>query len=139
MTVIELKAQFEALDWVKKVINYEEVEVKSDGTKIYHANILEVVEDACIGRTVAFYVLDEGGAGEEAYYKDRIPSATIKPFMQKLSPLLKQYNGKIIDKGENWALVNTKAYVGSEVEQSQYFVEDGETLSINEVTTPIIV
>lgn len=65
-------------DLGKKVLRVIGVDEQVDsaknaaGVKVYAANVLEKKDTTVIGRTIAFYVLDEGEAGEEAHYKDEV-------------------------------------------------------------------
>ena len=52
-------------------------ETKPDGTKIYITNVREEVQDKATYRNIAFYVVDEGEATEQAFYKDSTPKAGI--------------------------------------------------------------
>ena len=53
-------------------------EIKHDNGKWYSVEVRETVGKAAIYRTIHFYVIDEGTAKEEAYYKDKEPVASIK-------------------------------------------------------------
>lgn len=71
MTKAEILADIEAKS-IKVVAVAEEPDaVKNEaGIKQYIANVLEQKGDVVQGRNIAFYVVDEGLAGEVAYFRD---------------------------------------------------------------------
>ncbi len=71
MTKTELLADLEGKEFIDYVATPELVETKPDGTKLYLVNVREVVNKAALYRNISFYVVDEGGETEKAYYKDQ--------------------------------------------------------------------
>lgn len=73
----ELLFDLEKKEWCAFVEIPELLEVKKDGTNWYVVNIRDE-SDSKVGtyRNVHFYVVDEGGAGEVALYKDQEPDET---------------------------------------------------------------
>lgn len=71
MTKAQILADIEAKS-LKVVAVEEELDAVKNaaGIKQYIANVLEQSGDRVSGRNVAFYIIDEGGAGEAAYYRD---------------------------------------------------------------------
>lgn len=137
MNKAQIIAEIETKPFVGKLITVYEASVLPDGTKIYHAEILEIVENACRGKTIAFYVIDEGLPTEEAYYKDFEPIPTIQPFQNKMKPLLKEFNAKILEQGETWALAETNTLINTNgiysIQKDQYFLVDADPLQITKI------
>jgi hypothetical protein len=50
----------------------------SENLKIYRQIAHEQSEGKMVRKAILFYVSDEGGAGENAWYKDRLPSDAIR-------------------------------------------------------------
>ena len=50
----------------------------AENLKIYRQIVHEQSEGKMIRRAISFYVFDEGGGGEVAYYKDRKPTDSVK-------------------------------------------------------------
>jgi len=127
-----------AQSYVLKIINTEKVsDTKTvaeleDDTKIYHANIVERIGSVAKGRTVAFYVVNEGEETEQAFYKDKDISDSVDlTMLQRIEPLLLQYHGKVLDSGLNWAHVQANTVEGTALIQANYFVTyDNEALAI---------
>jgi len=78
MTKAQLLAALEAKDFVDAVGTPELLETKPDGTKWYGVNIREIKGTEGVYRNVYFYVVDEGGGGEVAYFKDEPPSQSVR-------------------------------------------------------------
>lgn len=137
MNKLQIITEIEQKPFVGKLISVKQESILPDGTKIYHAEILEIVENACIGKTIPFYVINEGLETEQAYYKDLEPIPTIQPFQNKMKPLLKQYNAKILEQGETWALAETNTLVNTagiySIQKDQFFLVDGEPLQITKI------
>ena len=77
MTKQELLDQLIGFDWVLLLNGNPELLDTIDLTNVYRQNIFENALDTGTYRWIYFYVYDEGGAGESALYKDRIPSPSI--------------------------------------------------------------
>jgi len=56
------------------------VEIKFNNGKWYEVSVLEITSDSKVGiyRNIHFYVVDEGTAKEQAFYKDQEPSKSVK-------------------------------------------------------------
>ena len=79
MTKQELLDDLLAKSWVNEIIGSPSLqETKPNGDKWYIINIREVTDNACTYRNIHFYVINEGEAGEIAYYKDKEPDKIIK-------------------------------------------------------------
>ncbi len=61
----------------------------AEGIKVYTVEVLERKDTTAVGRTIVFYVLDEGQPDEAAYYKDEIetPAPYQNAVVQYLSSL----------------------------------------------------
>lgn len=78
MTKQELLAKIAAQDWCDGLVGDSELlETKPNGDKVYMQNIREINGESCIYRNIHFYVIDEGGKAERAYFKDRAPALQI--------------------------------------------------------------
>lgn len=73
MTEAELLADLAGRDQVDWVGTAETTETKPDGTLWRIVNYREVLQDVSTYRNQTYYVVDPGGAGEVAYYKDVEP------------------------------------------------------------------
>ena len=139
MTKTQILAEIAAKPFVSKVMGVQLVSTLIDGTtKIYHAEVLEVTDSIyAVGRTIAFYCVDEGLPTEACYYKDKEALPLIQPFMDKVKPLLKQYNGSIKEQGETWCLAETNTLINTNgvysIQKDNYFVVDGEPLNITKI------
>jgi len=79
MTEAQLLADLAARDQVDWVGTPETAETKPDGTLWRIVNYREVLQDVSNYRNQTYYVVDPGGAGEAAYYKDEAPwKATVR-------------------------------------------------------------
>lgn len=79
MTKAELRSNLLAKDWVDHFIgSEEEIGTPHTGITEYEQSVLEVVGNACIGRSIRYYVKDEGEEDEVAYYKTSDPQASIE-------------------------------------------------------------
>lgn len=78
MTKTELLVDLAARDGIDSLIGVAE-DVTPSGdvgvVKWYSQAVWEVRGDAAVKKTITFYVIDEGGAGEVAYYKDAEPQS----------------------------------------------------------------
>lgn len=78
MTKAELLVDLASKSWVHHLSGAPSFkELKPDGTNWYAQNLADVFADTSVYRNVDFYVMDEGGAGEEAFYKDKIPVSVL--------------------------------------------------------------
>jgi len=73
MTKAELLADIDA-KVLKTVKVFEEPDSDKNaaGVKMYIANVMEQKGDTITGRNIGFYTINEGQAGEEAYYRDQV-------------------------------------------------------------------
>lgn len=79
MTKKELLAELESKDFVKRLISVDKVNNTSlANVNWYDANVFDCVGKCGIGRSISFYVLDEGTESEAAFYKDREPETSIQ-------------------------------------------------------------
>ena len=76
MTKAELNAEVQAKVWFAGVIENPKVDTDypQQNIKLYRAHVkVEVETNVLTHKHIYFYVLDEGGAGESAYYMDKNP------------------------------------------------------------------
>lgn len=78
MTKQELLTEFENLPFVAEIGEPELVETKQTGTKVYTVPFMDAVNDCAIYRSKVFYVRDEGGGLEEAFYHSSFPQSQIQ-------------------------------------------------------------
>jgi hypothetical protein len=104
----ELIQELENKTFVKKLTKLEDTGSASQDLKLYAQHYIETDGVVAKETKAHIYVLNEGLATEEAYYKDREPTASV----QSTHPLVKKYqatidgsNGKVIDKGEGFIVV----------------------------------
>jgi hypothetical protein len=131
MTKADLLAELISFDWCDYVGDPgAPVETKPDGTNWYIVNIRDVSGKTAVYRNVSFYVIDEGGAGESALYKDAEPSET-----QNRASALKQWILNAVDanptnyKGiqilwisERWEMVIYTILTGTPLVQKTFYV-----------------
>ncbi|MCA1807406.1 MAG: hypothetical protein LC687_06135 [Actinobacteria bacterium] len=91
MTKQELLDELLAKDYINTVEEPQLMETKPDGAKWYKVNVSETFQKVAVYRNIDFYVFDEGGAEEKAYYKDREPSMYVSPsaFRSEMNEALK--------------------------------------------------
>lgn len=78
MTKAELRTALENETWVESFIGDETlIGEPHPGIKEYEQSVLEVSGDAAIGRSIRYYVRDEGTENEVAWYKQKVPTASI--------------------------------------------------------------
>ncbi len=79
MNKAEIVADLKARDFIKIVFDVKLIG-EEDGVNLYEAGFFEAAttELAAIKRSCHFYVLDENEDTEQAFYKDREPSTTIR-------------------------------------------------------------
>jgi hypothetical protein len=79
MTKAELLVDLAGRDGIMSLVG-DPVDVTPSGdvgvVLWYQQAVWEVRGDAALKKSITFYVLDEGGAGEVAYYKDAEPQTT---------------------------------------------------------------
>jgi hypothetical protein len=74
----QLRADLAGRAWCESLIGDETlIGSPHDGITEYEQSVLEVTGDAAIGRSIRYYVRDEGGVDEVAWYKHSEPVATI--------------------------------------------------------------
>lgn len=78
MTKAELLAAL-ATKYSGGVVGTPVERANSNGVRTYQVDVLDVSGDVATGGTVLFYVVDEGGAGESAYWKQREPKPSPGP------------------------------------------------------------
>ncbi len=90
MTKQELLQDLINRDWVHAIGEPQLRETKPDGGLWYTVNISETYQKAAVYRNIDFYVFDEGGVAERAYYKDNEPTMYVSPsaFRHELNQLL---------------------------------------------------
>lgn len=71
----ELLNDLESKDFVLRLIGEPELQRDDIGYKWYTQQIFENLGDSGRGRTIHFYVLDEGEPEEKALYKDSTPKS----------------------------------------------------------------
>ncbi len=138
MTKTELLADLAGRDFVQSVSTPELLETKPDGAKWYGVNIREVTGDAGVYRNIQFYVYDEGGAGEEAFYKDSAPGSSARAsafrmWMQDTVDNLPN-NFKAIQIhwiSERWEMVVYSILAGTNpLSQKTYYIRKGVGASV---------
>ena len=78
MTKAELLVDLASKDWVHHLVDPPVLrETKPDGTTLYMQHLMDVAIDTAVYRDVFFYVYDEGGAGEDAFYQHKIPVSQV--------------------------------------------------------------
>ena len=78
MTKADILADIEAKSLKVVAVAEEPDAVKNAaGVKQYIANVLEQNGGVVQGRNIAFYVVDEGGAGEAAYFRDVVTPKSV--------------------------------------------------------------
>lgn len=87
MTKAELLENLLSRDFIGWVGAPDLLETKPDSTNSYIVNVREESALVAIYRNISFYVVDETGAGEKAFYKDAdikrsLPNAQFKDFVQ---------------------------------------------------------
>lgn len=78
MNKTEFLKDLKAKTFVDYVDNPKKMEEKPDGSIWYRVNVREVEKDCATYKNVDFYVVDEGGSSETAYYKDSPLTQTVK-------------------------------------------------------------
>lgn len=139
MTKAELLADLAARDGIDQLIGAATDVTPSGDVGIiawYDQAVLEVYGVAAIKKSVRFYVLDEGGPGEAAYYKDGEPQG--RPMVERME--LFSWMRDVVDadpnsyKGvqihyvsERWEMViySVLETTGGGVEWSTYYVRRG--------------
>lgn len=130
MTKIEFLADLASKNWCVYVGTPELLETKEDGANWYAVNIRDVSGKVGVYRNIHFYVIDEGGTGEAALYKD------IEPLESKNTMSdLKQWMINVIDnnptnyKGiqilwvsERWDMVIYNILTGTPLTQKTFYV-----------------
>jgi hypothetical protein len=103
----ELIQDLKNKSFVKKLTALEDTGLASQDLK--HAqHYIETDGNVAKETKAHIYVLDEGLETEEAYYKDREPTATVQtthPLAKKYKATIDGSNGKVIDKGEGFVVV----------------------------------
>lgn len=137
MTKNEIIAEILAKPFVNKMVSLVAESTMQDGTILYNMNVLETVGNSGKISTYTFYVINEGLAGESAYYKDAEPlTSKVQTFMSKVKPLLAQYNGVIKEQGDTWCLAEAnivKTGTPNTILKENYFIVDGENLTITKI------
>ena len=120
MTKAQFLTALGAMDFVSKVGTPELLETKPDGTKWYSVNLREVKGDACVYRNVNFYVVDEGKAGEAAFFKDEKPiqSVRTKAFYDWMKDAIKTTPDDFKGVQVNWVSEELEMVIYSKLETS---------------------
>ncbi len=116
----------------------------SENLKIYRQIVHEQSEGKMVRRAISFYVSDEGGGAESAYYKDRKPVDVVK--LEPITTFKAVVEGEIasrvaadqllrgiireIDEPGKWALVRALREVSSEAIEEDYLVYEKNDTSI---------
>ncbi len=79
MTKNELLQDLAGRSFIKAVGDPVLREVKDVGATWYTVNVAETFQNTAVFRNIDFYVFDEGGPEEEAYYKDQDPKMNVAP------------------------------------------------------------
>lgn len=112
MNKTKLKADLLGRSWVKTLIKEEDTLLAvPDGVKLqlYRQSFLEVGDVTAVDRAVFFYVVDEGEATEEAWYKNNEPTPSISEvhwLARKYDADIAAVNGKVVLDGENYIVVD---------------------------------
>lgn len=133
MTKIEFLADLASKNWCVYVGTPELLETKDDGANWYAVNIRD--ESGKVGgyQNIHFYVVDEGGAGETALYKDHEPLETQNTISDLKRWMLdavdvnpNNYKGiQILWTSERWDMVIYNVLEGSPLEQVTYYIRRG--------------
>jgi hypothetical protein len=105
----ELIQELENKTFVKKLTKLEDTGSASQDLKLYAQHYIESDGNVAKETKAHIYVLDEGLATEEAYFKDREPELSVQtthPLVKKYQSTINQYNGKVIDKGEDFIVLS---------------------------------
>ena len=123
----ELINDLESRSFVKQLTSLEDTMLASDNLKLYAQHYIET--DGLVAKETKahIFVIDEGLETEVAYYKDREPESSVQP----THPLVKKYqttidsvNGKVIDKGEGFIVVQGYEEVNGEMVAKTWFAEE---------------
>lgn len=109
----ELLNDLASKDFVSKLIGEPELQREDLGYKWYTQQIFEIVDNTGVGRTIHFYVLNEGKPDEKAVYKDRLPIKQSRGelFVDKIKDKLNAINGRIEVINEEGKYAIVKGYI----------------------------
>lgn len=133
LTKAELLTELNAHDWVISVDTPTLLETKPNGTKWYIVNFMEQVGNAGVASNIHFYVVDEGEAGENAFYKNAEPAeaksrqTSLKKWMiNAIDTNPNNYKGiQILWISERYNMIIFSILEGSPLEQTVYYVRRG--------------
>lgn len=112
MNKAELKADLEGRSWVKTLIQEEDTLLavpEGVNLKLHRQSFLEVGAVTAVDRAIFFYVVDEGEATEEAWYKNNEPTPSISEvhwLARKYDADIAAVNGKVVLSGDDYIVVD---------------------------------
>jgi hypothetical protein len=129
----ELLSNLLSKDWIGSVGSPTLLETKPDGSKLYSVNYREKVGNAGVYRNIQFYVVDEGGGGETAFYKDREPmeansdQSSLKAWLiNAIDNNPNNYKGiQILWASERWEMIIYTILEGTPLVQKTYYFRKG--------------
>jgi len=134
MTKNELLTELAARDWCENVSEPTLKETKSDGMLWYYVGVRDIGGNIGVYRNIHFYVVDEGGPGEVAYYKDSEPentlsraSAMTRWMKNAVLTAPDNYKGvQILWLSEKLEMVIFAVLEGTPLEQKVYYARKGQ-------------
>ena len=138
MKLIDIIQDLENRYFVKELTALEDTQLASQNIKLYVQHYLEVDGEVAKETKVFIYVINEGTELEEAFYKDREPESSLRP----INPLVKKYqdiinsvNGKVVDQGVGWIVVDGYETdgAGGMIKKSWFADEVDGALQVKEV------
>ena len=138
MTKAQLLADLEGRDFVLSVGTPELQETKPEGTKLYLVPTLQNTGDAATYLNVLFFVQDEGGAGEAAFYKDIPPiqkarNTAFEAWMiAQIDAAPNSFKGvQVLWKSERWEMIIYSILTGTTpLTQKVYYIRKNQGAAV---------
>lgn len=140
MTLDELLQEFQSLPFVSLVgdINFERnLLPEADknvfpNLELFEVPFFEVKGEVAVKRTAYVYVLNKGTENEVAKWKDNYPQPMTRanPIKQKYEDLIKQYNARVVEEGENYIVVEAHVKnANNQFEKKRYLIDEGGNIT----------
>jgi hypothetical protein len=145
--IAEIAVDYELGSLIDETLNLsveDQAYYSSENLKIYRQMVHEQSEGKMIRRAITFYVSDEEGGSESAFYKDRLPADVIRTEQVTTfrAVVEEEIAGRVaadqllrgvireVDEPGKWALVRALREVSSEAIEEDYLVYEKNDLSI---------
>jgi hypothetical protein len=145
--IAEIALDYEIGSLIDETLNLsieDQAYYASENLKIYRQIVHEQIEGKMIRRSIIFYVSDEGGGSESAYYKDKLPVDILKaePVITFRTIVEDEIATRVaadimlrgiireVDEPGKWALVRGLREVSGEAVEEDWMVYEKNDLSI---------